>query len=94
METVINMAEDLKPSYEEVKRRSDWPRWQEAIKAKLASIEKNCTWSEVECPKGVNVVGCKWVLHIKKIAAGEIEKYKARLVPCRFTQIHGEVLAA
>jgi len=29
MATVMNVAEDLEPSYEEAKRRSDWPRWQE-----------------------------------------------------------------
>ena len=81
MATVMNMAENLEPSYEEAKRRSDWPRWQEAIKAELASLEKNSTWSVVERLKGVNVVGCKWVLRIKK--------YKARLVACGFTQIHG-----
>jgi len=72
MATVMNVAEDLEPSYEEAQRRSDWPRWQEAIKAELASLEKNGTWSVVERPKGVNVVGCKWVLRIKKNTAGEI----------------------
>ena len=35
------------------------------------------------------MVSSKWVLRIKKNAAGEIEKYKARLVARGFTQIHG-----
>jgi hypothetical protein len=35
------------------------------------------------------VVSSKWVLRIKKNAAGEIEKHKARLVARGFTQIHG-----
>ena len=34
-------------------------------------------------------MGCKWVLRIKRNAVGGIEKYKAQLVACGFTQIHG-----
>ncbi len=89
MAAMMNTAEYLNPSYEEAKRRPDWPKWQEAIKAELISLEKNGTWSTVERPKGANVVSCKWVLRIKKNVAREIEKYKARLVAQGFTQIHG-----
>lgn len=75
--------------YEEAKRLSDWPKWQEDIPAELQSLEANKTWSVVERPKDTNVVSSKWVLRIKKNAASEIEKYKARLVARGFTQIHG-----
>ena len=47
------------------------------------------TWKLVKRPEDANVVDCRWVLRIKKNAAGEIEKYKARLVAKGFTQIHG-----
>jgi hypothetical protein len=89
MAVVMDAAEDLNPTYEEAKRRSDWPKWKEAIQAELRSLEANKTWSVVERPGDVNVVSSKWVLRIKKNAAGEIEKYKARLVARGFTQIHG-----
>jgi hypothetical protein len=89
MAAVMNTTENLEPTYQEAKRRSDWPKWQEAIKTELTSLEKNGTWSVVECLKEANVVGCKWVLRIKKNAASEIKKYKARLVARGFTQIHG-----
>ena len=89
MATVMDAAEGLNPSYEEARMREDWPKWQEAIKAELDSLKANGTWSLVERPTEANVVDCKWVLRIKKNAAGEIEKYKARLVARGFTQIHG-----
>lgn len=37
----------------------------------------------------MNIVDSKWVFRIKKNATGEINKYKARLIVCRFTQVHG-----
>ncbi len=77
MATVMNAAEDLESTYEAAKRRSDWPKWKEAIQAEIRSLEMNKTWSIVKRPKNANVVSSKWVLRIKKNAAGEIDKYKA-----------------
>jgi len=88
MATVMDAAECLNPTYEEAKRQSDWPKWQEAIQAELQSLEANKMWSVVERLKDMNVVSSKWVLRIKKNTTGEIEKYKARLVARGFTQIH------
>jgi len=89
MATVMDAAEGLNPTYEEARTRGDWPKWQEAIRVELASLNANKTWSLVDRPAGTNVVDCKWVLRIKKNAAGEVEKYKARLVARGFTQIYG-----
>lgn len=89
MASVIADAEGLEPTFEEAKKRPDWPQWQKAIRAELDALEANGTWSVVKRPTGVNVVGAKWVLKIKKNSAGEIEKYKARLVAKGFTQIYG-----
>jgi len=77
------------PTYEEARRCPDWPKWDEAIQKELGSLKKSGTWEIVEHPKGANVVDNRWVLRIKKNAAGEIEKYKARLVTKGFTQIYG-----
>ena len=52
----------------------------------MKSLADAHTWDVVERPKGTNIVSCKWVFKIKKNAAGEIDKYKAWLVACGFTQ--------
>src|SRR5580765_6210249 len=89
MTTVMNAAENLEPPYNKVKKWLDWPRWKEAIHAELRSLEANGTWVLADRPKDANVISSKWVLRIKKNAAGEVEKYKARLVARGFTQIYG-----
>ena len=83
-------AEGLEPmTIEEAKMRPDWLKWEEVINAELKSLDDARTWNMVERPKNTNVVSCKWVFKIKKNAAGEIDKYKARLVAHGFTQQYG-----
>ena len=77
----VSKAKGLDPStINKAHARPDWPKWDEAISKELASLEATHMWDVVECPKGMNIVGCKWVFKIKRNAVGEIDKYKARLV--------------
>ena len=89
MAAVMAGAEGLTPTFEEARKRADWPKWEEAINKELALLKANDTYELVERPPHVNVIKCRWVLRIKKNSAGEIDKYKARLVAKGFTQIHG-----
>jgi hypothetical protein len=56
MATVMDAAECLNPTYEKAKKCSDWPKWQQAIKVELDSLE---WWSVVERPRGANIVDGK-----------------------------------
>ena len=86
----VSDAEGMDPlTLEECRSRSDWPKWDEAIKVELGALKKARTWRVVERPKDRNVVDSKWVFQIKKNAAGQIEKFKARLVTKGFTQVKG-----
>lgn len=61
-----------------------------AMMEELRSHEENGTWKLVDPPPGRKPVGCKWVYKIKRNAAGEAVKYKARLVAQGFNQKYGQ----
>ena len=89
MATAIATSEGLQPTYEEAHKRPDWSKWDLAIQKELEGLKKTGTWKLVEWPTETNVVNNRWVLRMKKNAAGKIEKYKACLVAKGFTQIYG-----
>ena len=83
-------AEALEPrSLADAKRRPDWPLWEKAIEEELATLKAAGTWRLEEAPPGANIIGSKWVFKAKKDAAGNIARYKARLVAQGFSQIGG-----
>jgi transposase InsO family protein len=83
-------AEALEPrTLAEAKRRPEWPLWEKAIEEELATLKAAGTWRLEAAPPGANVIGSKWVFKAKKDAAGNVVRYKARLVAQGFSQIGG-----
>ena len=48
MATVMGSAEGIEPTYEEARRRPDWPKWQVAIQMELKNLKDSGTWKLVE----------------------------------------------
>ena len=63
--------------------------WFKAEAKEITSLESRGTWEIVPHPKDTNVISCKWVYRVKYGANGEVTRYKAQLIACGFTQIHG-----
>jgi hypothetical protein len=63
--------------------------WEKAIQEELAMLKQTGTYKLVDPPADVNIVGSKWVYHVKKDAAGNIVHYKACLVAQGFSQVPG-----
>ena len=63
--------------------------YREAIHKEYSSIMKNDVWKVVSRPKGKSVVTSRWLYKIKHVANGSIEKFKARFVARRFSQVKG-----
>ena len=83
-------SEALEPqSLKEAKARPDWPLWEKAIEEELEVLRAAGTWELVNAPEGANIVGSKWVFRAKKDAAGNVVRYKARLVAQGFSQVPG-----
>ncbi|KAM0011992.1 putative RNA-directed DNA polymerase [Helianthus debilis subsp. tardiflorus] len=80
------LIDDEPTSFEEAVTDQEW---REAMKAELASIEKNDTWFLTKLPPNQKAIGLKWVFKRKKDAAGNVTKHKARLVAKGYVQQKG-----
>jgi hypothetical protein len=70
----------------ECKRRSDWNKWKETIKAELNSLKKRNVFTEVmSTPPRAFPVGFKWVFVQKRNENNKVVRYKAKLVAHGFT---------
>jgi hypothetical protein len=59
------------------------------MKEEIESLENRETWEIVDKPQGKPIVSCKWVYKLKLNSAGEVARYKARLVARGFSQTYG-----
>ena len=73
---VVQDPQDDPKTIQEVKSRLDWLLWKAPMDKELATLEKAGTWDTVIHPEGKNIIGSKWVFHIKRKANGSIDKYK------------------
>jgi hypothetical protein len=63
--------------------------WIDAMQDELNQFKRNEVWDLVPRPRGINVIGTKWVYKNKNDEQGTVTKNKARLVAQGYTQIEG-----
>lgn len=63
--------------------------WIDAMESELDSIVRNQTWELIDKPRGVKVIGLKWIFKIKRKVDGSVNKHKARLVAKGYVQEQG-----
>jgi hypothetical protein len=79
------------PDYRQALKSKDSKLWIEAMNREYASLHEHKTFGDLtDCPPGVKPIPAKWVLKIKYLANGMIDKYKARLVAKGFHQRRGK----
>ena len=90
MAAEVGEAEALEPrTLAEAKCCPDWPLWEKAINEELETLRQAGTWELTKAPPDANIVGSKWVFHVKKDAAENVICYKAHLVAQGFSQVPG-----
>jgi uncharacterized protein (DUF1330 family) len=64
--------------------------WHSAIAAEMDTLPHNHTWDVVDRPTDRAIVDPKWVVKIKHLSDGSVNKFKARLVAKGFSPIQGQ----
>ena len=67
----------------------EWGYWQMAMSAELTATKNLKVFHLTKLPAGENVVKHKWVFVKKMNPDGSLNKYRARLVACGYSQDHG-----
>lgn len=75
--------------YEDALSCSESKRWLEAMDDEIQSLYKNQTWILVDLPVNRKTIGNRWIYKLKHNQAGDIDRFKARLVVRGFCQTYG-----
>ena len=86
---VDNKGDDEPDTLKQAMRRSDWPKWKEAMQAEYDSLMENETWELIPAPENRQIITGRWCFKLKKDRNGHIIKYKARWVAHGFKQEEG-----
>ena len=64
-------------------------KWRKVIDEELWSLDTYQIWCYTSLPNNQKAIGYKWVFKVKYNLDGSIERYKARFVAPKYSQIHG-----
>ncbi|GMF54557.1 unnamed protein product [Phytophthora fragariaefolia] len=82
-------AMEVPRSYNEAMSSAASAKWKEAIRCEIQSHVQNHTWDLLMRPRGVKVIGNRWVFVLKYDENGNVTRYKARLVALGYLQTQG-----
>ncbi|MCO5546869.1 hypothetical protein L7F22_000306 [Adiantum nelumboides] len=83
------LEEHLPLSINDALQSSEGEHWFDAIQEELQAHALAKTWCLVPQPDHHNIVSSKWLLKKKYNPDGSINRFKARLVACGFSQCYG-----
>ena len=84
---MTRVAEVREPeSYAEATKDTNW---RATMEEEMHTLAENETLDLVDAPKGVKLIGCRWVYKVKYNTDGPVNRYKAQLVAKGYAQQHG-----
>jgi hypothetical protein len=69
---------------------TDAARWSEAMEEEINALRRNHIYDVVPKASGKNIIDCKWIYKIKRLADASIERYKVREVGKGYSQTPGK----
>ena len=66
-------------TYMDAMQRFDSELWLNAMRSKMESMKINSIWTLIDLPKGIKLIGCKWIFKRKRGIDKKLETYKAYL---------------
>jgi hypothetical protein len=76
-------------SYKQAMKGAQADQWERAMDTEMNQLHDRRTWTLVDLPPGRRPVKSKWVYQTKLNANNQVEKLKARLTCCGYSQIEG-----
>ncbi|POM60420.1 Reverse transcriptase, RNA-dependent DNA polymerase domain containing hypothetical protein [Phytophthora palmivora] len=76
-------------SYNEAMSLPELAKWKKGVRREIRSHIQNHTWDLIKRPRGIKVIGNKWVFVLKYDENGNITQYKSRHVALGYFQNHG-----
>ena len=89
LKMIVKAGVEVPETRKEAQSGRYWKEFSEAEGVELGCFDDLDVWELVPKPKGVNVVGTRWVYDVKIDKLGNIVRYKARLVAQGFSQKEG-----
>jgi len=76
-------------NFHQAMQDSNSKKWIDAMNEEYKSMHDNQVWDLIPLPEGKKPISCKWIFKTKRDSEGNMERYKACLVPKIFTQREG-----
>ena len=74
---------------QQAKKDLQWYKWKGAMNQEYGCLVDNNTWTLCELPVGHKALSGKWVYKLKRVADGQVMRYKARWVVRAFNRLKG-----
>ena len=81
---MVNVV-DLRETESYVEAAKD-VNWHAAMEEETCALAENETWDLVDAPRGLKLIGCKWVYNVKYNFDDSINQYKAQFEAKGFAQ--------
>jgi len=78
-----------KMSLSEARKQPDWPLFDAAVRAEVASLWSNGIWVLADLPPGAKTLPAQMLCERKRGADGEVSRHKGRFVACGNHQVAG-----